>query len=139
MQVKIATSDEEIERCWPVVSELRPHLKQESFVARIKEQMQQGFHLTYVEDNSEVIAAAGYRFLLNLAWGKFLYVDDLITREKDRSTGAGKLLLQWLENEARKAGCERLELDSGVQRFHAHRFYLRERMIISSHHFSKQL
>lgn len=108
-------------------------------MARIKEQMQQGFRLAYVEHNSEVIAAAGYRILLNLAWGKFLYVDDLITAEKHRSTGAGKVLLNWLENEARREGCERLELDSGVQRFHAHRFYLRERMIISSHHFSKQL
>jgi hypothetical protein len=33
----------------------------------------------------------------------------------------------------------RLELDSGVQRFAAHRFYFRERMWISRHHFSLEL
>jgi hypothetical protein len=41
--------------------------------------------------------------------------------------------------EARAAGCIKLELDSGVQRFAAHRFYLTKRMIISSHHFSLEL
>jgi hypothetical protein len=41
--------------------------------------------------------------------------------------------------EARATGCAKLELDSGVQRFDAHRFYLRKRMIISSHHFSLEL
>jgi hypothetical protein len=45
------------------------------------------------------------------------------------------LLFDWLVGEARAAGCQSLELDSGVQRFDAHRFYLRNRMAISSHHF----
>lgn len=40
---------------------------------------------------------------------------------------------------ARAAGCSVLDLDSGVQRFDAHRFSLRERRHISSHHFSKRL
>jgi hypothetical protein len=37
---------------------------------------------------------------------------------------------------ALEQGCRQLELDSGVQRFGAHRFYLREGFDISSHHFS---
>jgi hypothetical protein len=32
-----------------------------------------------------------------------------------------------------------LDLDSGVHRHDAHRFYLRERMLISAHHFTKPL
>jgi hypothetical protein len=32
-----------------------------------------------------------------------------------------------------------LDLDSGVTRFDAHRFYLRERMHIQSHHFALAL
>lgn len=37
--------------------------------------------------------------------------------------------------ESRLRGCENLELDSGVQRFDTHRFYLLKRMRISSYHF----
>ena len=68
--------------------------------------------------------------------GRFCYVDDLVTAETARSLGYGGALLDWLAAEARAAGCKMLDLDSGVHRFAAHRFYLTKRMIISSHHFS---
>jgi hypothetical protein len=45
------------------------------------------------------------------------------------------LLLDWMIERAREENCKSLELDSGVQRFDAHRFYLTNRMVISSHHF----
>jgi hypothetical protein len=49
------------------------------------------------------------------------------------------MLFDWLVAQAREHGCARLELDSGVQRFRAHRFYLMKRMEISSHHFMLKL
>ena len=66
-------------------------------------------------------------------------MDDLVTTAASRSGGIGHLLLGDLERRARAAGCTALDLDSGVQRHHAHRFYLRERMAITSHHFAKEL
>ncbi len=67
--------------------------------------------------------------------GKFLYVDDLVARGSNRSRGFGGELLDWLIKQAREHDCENLELDSGVQRFDAHRFYFSKRMSISSYHF----
>ena len=52
-----------------------------------------------------------------------------------RSAGYGGQLFDWLVERARAEGCRTLELDSGVQRFDAHRFYLVRRMSIVSHHF----
>ncbi|CAG9001433.1 MAG: Aminoalkylphosphonate N-acetyltransferase [Candidatus Celerinatantimonas neptuna] len=68
-----------------------------------------------------------------------MYVDDLIVDQAQRSLGAGSLLIDWLKNYARQNNCQQLHLDSGVQRFDAHRFYLRERLRISCHHFSLDL
>jgi len=56
-----------------------------------------------------------------------------------RSSGHGARLLRWLEGLARREGCAALTLESGVQRFAAHRFYLRERMEIRAHHFVRVL
>ena len=42
-------------------------------------------------------------------------------------------------NFAKENGCKQFYLDSGVQRFGAHRFYLKNRMIIAAHHFSFDL
>jgi GNAT superfamily N-acetyltransferase len=91
--------------------------------------------LAFLETEDEVRAVAGYRVLESLFSGKFLYVDDLVTGEADRSRGYGGQLFDWLVEQARKHGCESLELDSDVQRFDAHRFYLLKRMNISSYHF----
>jgi GNAT superfamily N-acetyltransferase len=81
---------------------------------------------------AEVVALAGFRLLECLATGKTLYVDDLVTREDRRSKGHGEILMRWLEDRARTAGCQTFSLDSGTQRTGAHRFYFRMGMVIPS-------
>ena len=102
---------------------------------QVLRQQRDGYLLAFLEADGEVRAVAGYRFLESLFSGKFLYVDDLVTRDRDRSRGFGGALLDWLVEQALSLGCDTLELDSGVQRFDAHRFYLLKRMNISSYHF----
>ena len=139
-RVAIANSTEEIRRCYPVMRELRTHIVSEKeFLERVAQQQNQGYQLAFVESDGEVRAVAGYRFLDSLFSGKSLYVDDLVTRDADRSRGYGGQLLDWLAGEARAHNCETLELDSGVQRFDAHRFYFSKRMTISSYHFRIKL
>ena len=134
--IRIAKTPKEILRCHPVMRELRPLWQNpEQFVERVQRQQKQGYQLAFVESNGEICAVAGYRVMESLFSGRFLYVDDLVTRECDRSRGFGGELLDWLIEQAREHGCENLELDSGVQRFDAHRFYFSKRMSISSYHF----
>jgi GNAT superfamily N-acetyltransferase len=104
-------------------------------VQRIRLQQQGGYRLCFLSDGGIVRSVAGFRLFENLASGRVLYVDDLVTDSNARSEGFGQKTLEWLFEEARAAGCDTLELDSGVQRFGAHRFYLRNRLEISSHHF----
>ncbi|HXM75033.1 MAG TPA: GNAT family N-acetyltransferase [Chthoniobacterales bacterium] len=135
-RIAIATTSEEIGRCHPVMRELRTQFTDpEKFVERVQRQQRDGYLLAFLEAEGEVRAVAGYRFLESLFSGKFLYVDDLVTAARDRSLGFGGQLLDWLIEQAREHRCESLELDSGVQRFDAHRFYLVKRMNISSYHF----
>ena len=139
-RIVVATTQEEIRRCYPVLHDLRSHLVDEKeFMECVARQQKQGYQLAFLESEGEVRAAAGYRFLESLFSGKNLYVDDLVTRDADRSCGYGGQLLDWLVDLARTSNCETLELDSGVQRFDAHRFYFSKRMSISSYHFRIKL
>jgi GNAT superfamily N-acetyltransferase len=140
MEVKVAQNDAELERCFPVMVQLRPKLTAQSFMEQVKrQQAREGYQLAYVEDAGEVRALAGFRFQEMLFRGWHMYVDDLITDEGGRSHGYGAALFDWLVARARQEGCVGLDLDSGVQRFAAHRFYFRQRMHISSYHFSLSL
>lgn len=136
----MAKTAAQIARCHEVMRELRPNFrKPREFMERVQRQQGDGYLLAYLESEGEVRAAAGYRILESLFSGRFLYVDDLVTRVVDRSAGYGGELFDWLLSQARENGCEHLELDSGVQRFDAHRFYFAKRMKISSYHFCLSL
>jgi GNAT superfamily N-acetyltransferase len=139
MEVKLAETPEAIERCFRVMSHLRPHVAAPEFVPRVQAQQKQGFRLAYLEDKREVVAVAGYRVMEMLASGRTLYVDDLVTDETRRSRGYGKALLDWLQTRAREEACSTFSLDSGTQRQEAHAFYFRERMRVTSFHFAKKL
>ena len=140
-QVKLADSDADLRRCFPVIRQLRTHFDQEAaFVAQARRQMaNERWRLAYVEDEGEIVAVAGFRLQEFLYSGKTLYVDDLVTREDRRSKGHGDILMRWLEERARTAGCQTFSLDSGTQRTEAHRFYFRMGLAISSFHFAKKL
>ena len=139
MSVQQPRTDDQLSQCFPVLRQLRPHVAEADFVPRIRRQMEAGYQLACVEADGQPVAVAGYRLLENLAWGRFLYVDDLVTDAAHRSQGHGEKLFEWLVEEAKRLGCGELHLDSGVQRFAAHRFYLRQRMDITSHHFALRL
>ena len=127
---------EEFERCYPIMRELRPHLEKHLFVEQAIGQMGEGYRLVYLEIGKEVKALAGFRILTFLAWGKVLYIDDLITGTEDRKKGYGGKLLKWVLNQAKLANCNHVHLDSGPQRHDAHRLYLNHGMKIIGYHFS---
>jgi GNAT superfamily N-acetyltransferase len=123
----------------PVLRELRPHLDEASFEAVYREGHPQGLRFLAAYDGDRCVGVAGWRILALTFAGRKLYVDDLVTTGDGRSKGVGHALLAELEARARARDCTVLDLDSGVQRHDAHRFYFRERMHISSHHFTKAL
>ena len=122
---------------------LRTDLPDENaFVRRVDAvQRPEGYRLAaaFDEGDERAAAVAGFRLGHNIAWGHFLYVDDLSTRPEARRRGHGRALLDWLLEEAARQGCDQLHLDSGVgfERADAHRLYLNAGMVISAHHFAR--
>jgi GNAT superfamily N-acetyltransferase len=124
---------------------LRTHVPDEAEFVRLVDEVQrpEGYRLVGAFDREEPAAAAvaGFRVGHNLAWGHFLYVDDLATRPEFRRRGLGTGLLVWLAREAATLGCNELHLDSGVgrERADAHRLYFTSGLTITAHHFARRL
>ncbi len=138
----IANSDADIAACFPAFSALRPSLKQEEFVSRVRRQQAQSYQILALRHEGSVTSAAGFRFGEYLAWGKILYIDDLTTLPDQRARGAATLLLDWLIAHAKEHGCDAIHLDTGYTRHAAHRLYLNQGFQMTSHHmalaFAKQ-
>ncbi|HEX9785763.1 MAG TPA: GNAT family N-acetyltransferase [Opitutaceae bacterium] len=137
-RIRVAESDGDIQRCFPCIRELRPHLDAPTFVGRVRaQQAESGYRMAFIESEDEVVCVAGFRIASYLAWGRALYLDDLSTCATARKNGHAGRMLEWLFMLAQEEGCDQVHLDSGVQRHDAHRLYLARRFVISSHHFSR--
>jgi GNAT superfamily N-acetyltransferase len=119
--------------------ELRPNFPSlEAFTRQVNEvQRVEGYRLvgSFDDGPQHPVAVAGFRTGHNLAWGFYLYVDDLITLPAFRGRGHADALMRWLFDEARRLRCDQLHLDSGTHRRDAHRFYFKHDLAISSFHF----
>jgi GNAT superfamily N-acetyltransferase len=132
----------ETHRAARALLELRPHRAPfAALIAQADAQREAGYRLagSFDAGEDEAAAVAGFRIQQNLAWGRHLYVDDLVTRADRRGRGHGGALMRWLAVEACRAGCEALHLDSGVgaEREDAHRLYFNAGLRISSYHFQR--
>lgn len=135
-----AETDAQIVACFPVMRELRTHLTDTAeFLARVRRQQKDGYRLLALWRGEHPVACAGYRVAENLVRGPFLYVDDLVTLESERSKGLGKRMLDAVTDEARRHGIRHIVLDSGVANARGHRFYFREGYVVRGFHFARSL
>jgi GNAT superfamily N-acetyltransferase len=124
---------------------LRPHYDDEqAWIHQVDEvQRPEGYRLVaaFQEGEQAAVAVAGFRVGHSLAWGRFLYVDDLSTLPVGRRRGHARRLLDWLDQEARRLRCDQFHLDSGVgpERADAHRLYFNTGMRIAAYHFRRPL
>ncbi len=139
MQIKIAEADDEIQNCYAVMAQLRQHLSPEEYLARVERQRKNsGFQIVYLTD-SEIKAVGGIRIAEWLAGGKYLEIEDLITKSGERSKNYGGELFDWIVDYAKNENCAQVKLVSHVKRFGAHKFYLKKGMSIEAHYFSLDL
>lgn len=139
MKIELASTPHERKSCISVMRELRLHLTEQELALQIERQWENDYRLVYVREEHAVVAVAGFRVSESLAWGKYLYIDDLVTSDTFRSKGYGRELLAWIREYATKQGCAQIHLDSGLQREDAHRFYQREGLVRLGYHFAEML
>jgi GNAT superfamily N-acetyltransferase len=99
--------------------QLRPQLPR-AYRDKMRRVFAGGGCMAVCVQGQRVCGVAVYRVYENTYAGVHMYVDDLVTDERLRSSGVGRRLLQWLERRA-------------------HAFYFREGMTVSSFHFDKPL
>lgn len=116
--------------------QLRPQMDMDHVNQMLRVFAGGGRMVVAVEDEA-VVGLAVYRIYENTFEGRQLYVDDLVSEQSQRSTGIGKALMDHLMQIAKDEKCIGFNLDSGVQRAQAHKFYFREGMVVSAFHFWK--
>ncbi|GHC95346.1 N-acetyltransferase GCN5 [Pseudorhodoferax aquiterrae] len=110
--------------CWPVARQLRPQLAGiDDFLERVQRMRQHSYRVLAAWHGERVLALAGYRLQENLVYGRFLYIDDLVSSEEVRGQGWGARLIAATRALAAQAGCAHVVLDTAIANTAAQRFY----------------
>jgi GNAT superfamily N-acetyltransferase len=117
-------TEEQIKEAYPVMKQLRTHLTEEAYTALVKDAREKDSYQLYaLKEAGEIKAVIGFKPMITLYYGHFVWVCDLVTDESSRSSGYGKKLLDFVQEwtEENKYTC--VALSSGLNRSEAHRFY----------------
>ena len=121
--IKLQTREEIVE-AYPVMKQLRTHLDEESYLELVCEAQEKDlYQLLALKNDKEIVALIGFKPMITLYYGRFIWVCDLVTDETQRSSGYGEKLLAFVHKWAKENSYESVALSSGLQRADAHRFY----------------
>ncbi|HYG42368.1 MAG TPA: GNAT family N-acetyltransferase [Bordetella sp.] len=140
VHIRHADTQEDLRACFGVMQQLRPHLQTyEDFAQRVRRMSAERYRILSAWNGQASLAVAGYRLQENLIYGRFLYVDDLVTTVASRGRNLGARLLAELSGIAARQGCEKLVLDTGLANALAQRFYFRQGLVTGAIRFSKSI
>jgi len=115
---------EDLEKCFPVMKELRPHLSEQEYLDIYRHaHSMDGYEIIALQDEDQILALMGYRIVYDFVRGRHLYIDDLVSTEKARSQGLGEKLLKHAETLAQQLNCKSLRLCTGLENDRAIKFY----------------
>ena len=124
MIVKELESPKEMLEAFPVMNQLRTHLDEKTYLDLVIEAKEKDmYRLFALFDQGKIVAVVGFKPMITLYYGRFVWVCDLVTDQTKRSNGYGERLLSYVHEWAEKHEYRTVALSSGLQRTDAHRFY----------------
>ena len=117
-------SQKDILKAFPIMKQLRTHLDENTYLDLVTEAQEKDSYKMYaLIDEGEIVAVIGFKSMITLYYGRFVWVCDLVTDTSRRSKGYGEQLLTYVHHWASEHNYENVALSSGLQREDAHRFY----------------
>jgi hypothetical protein len=135
---KILNND--LDKIIPFVMELGEYQIDEALLkARFQEMLTQNYECFGVFLKDEIIGVFGLWFMTRHYAGKSCEPDHVYIKSEYQNRGFGKEIFEFIFNYSREKGCETSELNSYVQNFRSHKFYMNHGYIIKGYHFLKKL
>jgi len=122
-EVRELSTTPQFRNAYSVLSQLRDHLTEETFLEQLDVMREDGYRLFALFDEGDVVAVVGLVVRRNFFCDRHVFVEDLVTDEQHRGEGYGSRLLEYVHEFAREQSCSYVELESGLWREEAHDFY----------------
>ncbi len=114
LTIKTLKSKEELAKAFPIMNQLRTHLDVYTYLDLVEDAQQYDqYQMAALYDQGEMVAVVGFKPMITLYYGRFVWVCDLVTDTNKRSKGYGEMLLDYVQKWAKEHGYESVALSSG--------------------------
>ncbi len=129
----------EMARTYPLIRQLNPDLSKTVFTRRLQIMVKNGYRAIAAVEGKKILGTSGFWTGTRFWCGDYIEPDNIVVDQSQRSKGVGKLLMQWMEKEAKRLTCDIVMMDSYTHNTASHRFYFREGYIIKGFCFVKDM
>jgi GNAT superfamily N-acetyltransferase len=124
MNIKELKTRSEVLEAFPIMKQLRTHLNENMYLDLVMDaQDNDNYKMCALYNGEEMVAVAGFKPMITLYYGRFVWICDLVTDRNKRSKGYGEKLLTYIQEWAKENKYDSVALSSGLKRKDAHRFY----------------
>lgn len=106
---------------------------------RLLEMFDQNYECFGIYTSGKLIGVFGLWFMTRHYAGRSCEVDHIYIEDELQGKGVGQELLRFIAEYATSKNCETLELNSYVENFRSHKFYMNLGYVIRGYHFLKKL
>lgn len=122
-----------------VIRHLYPKFTLEKYESYLKDMIPHNYKQVAVFEANICVGISGFWSGVKLWSGKYVEIDNFIVHPEHRSKGIGKMMTDYINHKAIKAGCTMIVLDAFTGNFTAHRFYYNQGYNPRGFHFIKML
>lgn len=122
-----------------VIRHLYPKFTLEKYESYLKEMIPHNYKQVAVFEANICVGISGFWSGVKLWSGKYVEIDNFIVHPEHRSKGIGKMMTDYINDKATKAGRTMIVLDAFTGNFTAHRFYYNQGYNPRGFHFIKML
>lgn len=106
---------------------------------RLLEMFDQNYECFGIYQKDRLIGVFGLWFMTRHYAGRSCEVDHIYINDEFQESGIGKSLFGFVHEYAESKGCETVELNSYVENFRSHKFFMNRGYVIRGYHFLKKL
>lgn len=109
----------------PLVQIWNARTTPEVLATRLEEMLALGYRCIAADRDGALVGIAGFWYGCRFWCGRHIDLDNVIVDEAYRNQGIGQKMIAWIEDEARRLGCDSVGLDTYVGNTDSHRLYER--------------
>ena len=130
---------EEIDIIIPLIQQLAiMPIPAEVLKERFTEMFSQNYTCYGVFDSDRIIGVFGLWEMTRHYAGKMYEADHIVIAKEYRGKGVGRQLFAFIDELAKKNNAATVELNTYVENFKSHKFYMNEGYVIRGYHFQKK-